>query len=151
MQQVHSLRTESIAVGGLINLVLLCAVAIALLDSKPCVRTVVVPQTLPPARTWFDPFAMYGYASWYGKPFHGRKTADGTVYDMGGYSVAHKTMKLGTFVRITNMRNGLTCIAIVNDRGPYIEGRDWDLSRAVALKIKAVWHGVVPVKVEEIQ
>jgi len=130
-------------------LLLLCVIMFFPQDRTPVTTVGMTP--LPPAKTWFDPFAMYGYASWYGKPFHGRKTADGTVYDMGGYSVAHKTMKLGTFVRITNMRNGLTCIAIVNDRGPYIEGRDWDLSRAVALKIKAVWHGVVPVKVEEIQ
>ena len=70
---------------------------------------------------------------------------------MGGYSVAHKTMKLGTFVRIENTRNGRWCVAIVNDRGPYIEGRDWDVSKAVAKRLKMTWHGVVPVKVKEIK
>jgi rare lipoprotein A len=132
-------------------LLILSVLMFSTVDRRPTSTTVVVTTKLPPAKVWFDPYAMYGYASWYGEPFHGRKTADGTVYDMGGYSVAHKTMKLGTFVRITNMRNGLTCIAIVNDRGPYIEGRDWDLSRAVARRLKAIWKGVVPVKVEVIQ
>lgn len=93
---------------------------------------------------------MYGWASWYGKPFHGRKTASGVIYDMGGYSVAHKAMALGTFVVIQNTRNGRWCVAVVNDRGPYVEGRDWDVSQAVAKRLGMTWHGVVPVKVRVI-
>lgn len=113
--------------------------------------TVTLVETqLPPTRTIVDVDAIYGWASWYGKPFHGRATASGVIYNMGGYSVAHKTMRLGTFVRIENMRNGQWCVAVVNDRGPYIEGRDWDVSRAVAKKLGMLKHGVVPVKVKEI-
>jgi rare lipoprotein A len=150
MQQVHPVQAQIVdGKWAFVALLLLSIVAFATVDRRPV--TVLVPTPLPPAKEWLDPFVMYGWASWYGVPFHGRKTADGTVYDMGGYSVAHKTMKLGTFVRITNLRNGLSCIAIVNDRGPYIEGRDWDLSRAVARRLKAIWKGVVPVKVEVIQ
>jgi len=114
--------------------------------TAPITMVLPAPGALP-----VDLQASYGWASWYGKPFHGRKTADGTVYDMGGYSVAHRTLKLGTFVRITSMRTGLSCIAVVNDRGPYIEGREWDLSRAVAKRIGAIRHGVIPVKAEAVR
>jgi rare lipoprotein A len=115
------------------------------------VRTVVVTQRLPPGLQRINTRATYGWASWYGKPFHGRKTADGTIYDMGGYSVAHKTLALGTFVRIKNTRSGAWCVAIVNDRGPYVEGRDWDVSRAVAKRLGMVKRGVIPVEVEIIR
>jgi len=110
--------------------------------------TVILAQTpLPAPLRAFDLVSQHGWASWYGKPFHGRKTASGVAYDMGGYSVAHKTMKLGTFVVIQNTRNGRWCVAIVNDRGPYVEGRDWDVSAAVAKRLGMTWHGIVPVKV----
>lgn len=109
--------------------------------------TVLGLTPLPAPRPAFDLVSQYGWASWYGKPFHGQKTASGVIYDMGGYSVAHKTMKLGTFVVIQNMRSGRWCVAIVNDRGPYVEGRDWDVSAAVAKRLGMEWHGVVPVKV----
>lgn len=132
-----------------------CLVALALLAAlllfpSPAPTTRLGLTPLPAPRSDFDVVSQYGWASWYGKPFHGRKTASGVAYDMGGYSVAHKTMKLGTFVVIQNTRNGRWCVAIVNDRGPYIEGRDWDVSAAVAKRLGMVWHGVVPVKVRTI-
>jgi rare lipoprotein A (peptidoglycan hydrolase) len=113
--------------------------------------TVVALTPLPAPRTTIDPLAQYGWASWYGKPFHGQKTASGAIYDMGGYSVAHKTMALGAFVRIENMRNGRWCVAVVNDRGPYVEGRDWDVSNAVAKRLGMTRSGVVPVAVKEVR
>jgi rare lipoprotein A (peptidoglycan hydrolase) len=108
---------------------------------------VVVPQLLPAPRQIFDPFSLYGVASWYGKPSHGRKTASGAIYDMGGYSVAHKSLPLGTFVIIQNLENDRWCVAVVNDRGPYIDGRDWDVSAAVAGRLGMTWKGIVPAKV----
>jgi len=110
--------------------------------------TVILAQTpLPAPLRAFDLVSQHGWASWYGKPFDGRKTASGVIYDMGGYSVAHKTIRLGTFVVIQNMRNDRWCVAIVNDRGPYVEGRDWDVSAAVAKRLGMERRGVVPVKV----
>jgi rare lipoprotein A (peptidoglycan hydrolase) len=144
-------RPRDPGIGAVALAVILAVIAINIKSHDHATTTSVVATELTKSTRRVDALAMYGWASWYGVPFHGRKTADGTVYDMGGYSVANRTMKLGTFVRITSMRTGLSCIAIVNDRGPYIEGRDWDLSRAVALRLKAVWHGVIPVKVEEIR
>ena len=118
---------------------------------RPPAPTVTLGLTpLPAPRTDFDWGSLYGWGSFYGRAFHGRKTADGTVYDMGGFSVAHKTMKLGTFVMITNLRTGRRCVAVVNDRGPYIEGRDWDVSMAVAKRLGMTRDGVVPLKIEVI-
>ena len=64
-----------------------------------------------------------GTASWYGIDFHGKKTATGEIYDMFGVSAAHKTLPLGTKVRVTNLENGRELEMTVNDRGPFIEGR----------------------------
>lgn len=68
-------------------------------------------------------------ASWYGGHHHGRKTASGEVYNMNDYTGAHKTLKFGTKLRVKNLRNGKEVIIRINDRGPFIKGRDLDLSR----------------------
>lgn len=134
------------------TLLLLLTIGVALVVPRPapatCVELALTP--LPAPSAGFDWEAWYGWASWYGKPFHGRKTASGTTYDMDGFSVAHKTLPLGTFVVIQNIWNNRWCVAIVNDRGPYVDGRDWDVSAAVAKRLGMVWHGVVPVKVRVI-
>jgi len=90
----------------------------------------------------------YGNASWYGKDFHGRRTANGEVYNMYGISAAHKTLPLGTRVRVTNRNNGRTVTVRINDRGPYVRGRIIDLSYGAAKALGMVDEGVVPVKVE---
>jgi rare lipoprotein A len=129
---------------ALAALALLAAITLVHTDSQSIGR--LVSQPLPAPR-YIDLDSLYGVASWYGKPFHGRRTASGQIYDMGGYSVASRTIPMGTFVLITNLENGRQCIAVVNDRGPYVEGRDWDVSAAVAGRLGMVYHGVVPVKV----
>jgi rare lipoprotein A len=73
-----------------------------------------------------------GLASWYGKPFHGRRTASGEVYDMNAMSAAHKTMPLPSFALVRNPANGREVVVRVNDRGPFKPGRIIDLSRAAA-------------------
>jgi rare lipoprotein A len=90
-------------------------------------------------------------ASWYGPGFHGRKTANGEVYDQMSFTAAHKSLKFGTLLKITNLKNGKSVVVRINDRGPYIHGRDLDLSKAAALELGMVRKGVAKIKVEEIK
>lgn len=90
----------------------------------------------------------YVTASWYGSDFHGRPTSSGERYDMYGQTAAHKTMKFGTQLRVTNPDTGRSTDVIVNDRGPFIRGRDLDLSYGAAKKIGLEEKGVGRVKIE---
>jgi len=87
-------------------------------------------------------------ASWYGDDFHGRRTASGEVYDMHGYTAAHKTFPFGTKLRVTYLRTGRSAIVTVNDRGPFVSGRDLDLSRGAADEIGLLIDGVGEVYIE---
>ena len=91
---------------------------------------------------------LYGLASWYGHPYHGRKTASGEVYDMYQLTAAHKTLPLGTRVEVTNQTNGKQVEVRINDRGPFIEGRVIDLSYAAAKQIEMVGAGVAMVNIK---
>ncbi|MEO8231314.1 MAG: septal ring lytic transglycosylase RlpA family protein [Ignavibacteriota bacterium] len=90
-------------------------------------------------------------ASWYGPGFHGRLTANGEVYDQMSFTAAHKSFKFGTLLKITNLKNNKFVVIRINDRGPYVSGRDLDLSRAAALELGMVKRGVAKIKVEEIK
>ncbi len=81
-------------------------------------------------------------ASWYGKDFHGRPMANGDIYDMHAATIAHKEIPLGTKVELKNTDTGEMVRAVVTDRGPYIEGRDVDLSYGLAQKLSLVEQGV---------
>lgn len=89
--------------------------------------------------------------SWYGKKFHGRTTANGESYDMYAFTAAHKKMKFGTKVRITNINNGKSVEVRINDRGPYIKGRTFDLSKAAFLEIADPDKGVLTVEYEIVE
>ncbi len=89
-----------------------------------------------------------GIASWYGELFHGRRTANGEIYDMEALTAAHPTLPLPSYVRVTNMRNGRSLVLRVNDRGPYARGRLIDLSWAAASLLKMRSSGTAPVRVE---
>lgn len=89
-------------------------------------------------------------ASWYGPRFHGKLTANGEIYDQMAFTAAHKRMKFGTLLRITNPKNNKSVVVRINDRGPYIQGRHLDLSKAAAMEIDMVEKGVANLKVEEI-
>ena len=89
-----------------------------------------------------------GLASWYGRPFHGRRTASGEVFNMYAMSAAHRTLPLPSFARVTNPANGSTVIVRVNDRGPFIKGRIIDLSYTAAVKLGVT--GLAAVQVERI-
>ena len=94
-----------------------------------------------------DGFTQLGKASWYGKKFHGRKTANGERYDMYAVSAAHKTLPLGTWVRVENRDNGRKLDVRLNDRGPFVPGRIIDLSYGAAKKLGVVGPGTAPVKI----
>ena len=94
-------------------------------------------------------FSERGLASWYGKKFHGRRTASGEVYDMYAMTAAHPTLPLPSYARIRNPANGREIIVRVNDRGPFHKGRIVDLSYTAALKLDLL-RGVAPVELERI-
>ena len=91
-----------------------------------------------------------GKASWYGKKFHGHKTSNGEVYNMYGMTAAHKTLRIPSYVKVTNLDNKRSTIVRVNDRGPFHPGRIIDLSYAAATKLGFVGNGVANVEVEAI-
>jgi rare lipoprotein A len=92
-------------------------------------------------------FVQFGKASWYGKKFHGRPTASGERFDMYKKSAAHKTLPLGTHVKITNLSNKRHAILRINDRGPFVKGRVIDLSYAAAKDLGLIGPGVADVKI----
>ena len=89
-----------------------------------------------------------GHASYYGRRFAGRKTANGERFNPRAMTAAHKTLPFGSMVRVTNTRNGRSVIVRINDRGPFIKGRTIDLSRAAAERIGLVKRGVGEVRIE---
>jgi rare lipoprotein A len=91
-----------------------------------------------------------GLASWYGEPHHGQPTASGEIYDMNGLTAAHRTLPLGTRLRVVNLENGRVVRVRVNDRGPYVDGRIVDLSREAARALDMEQRGVAPVRIEVI-
>ncbi|MFK8028618.1 MAG: septal ring lytic transglycosylase RlpA family protein [Gammaproteobacteria bacterium] len=92
-------------------------------------------------------FHEEGLASWYGPKFHGRKTANGETYNMHGISAAHKSLPLGTWVRVTNLDNQRSLDLRINDRGPFVDDRIIDLSFAAAKALDVVGPGTAPVRV----
>src|SRR5580658_2493728 len=93
-------------------------------------------------------YSAVGMASWYGAAFHGRRTANGEVYDMASFSAAHPTLPLPSYARVTNLGNGYSIIVRVNDRGPYHNGRVIDVSSRVAEVLDFKGAGSARVKVE---
>jgi len=89
-------------------------------------------------------------ASWYGPKFHGRMTANGEIYDQMAFTAAHKRLSFGTLLKVTNVKNGRSVIVRINDRGPYIEGRDLDLSKGAAIELGMLRKGVARLKIEEL-
>ena len=99
-------------------------------------------QPIKPIRVW------EGVASWYGHKFQGRKTASGERYDMFAQTVAHPTLPFGTLLRLVDKRTGKAQLVRVNDRGPYVEGRELDLSYAVATRLGVTDRGIGRVRIE---
>lgn len=145
------------------GLLLVAVLALASGCGGPSSRVITTPETadLP---AWQRPYQIdgqnhrpmtdhagysaQGTASWYGKKFHGRKTSNGETYDMYAMTAAHKTLPLGVYVQVTNLRNQRQAVVRVNDRGPFVKGRIIDLSYAAAHKLNMAKAGTAPVRVE---
>jgi rare lipoprotein A len=95
-------------------------------------------------------YFQVGLASWYGSKLHGGQTASGERFDMDGYTAAHRSLPIGTMVRVINLKNGKDVVVRINDRGPFNSRRIIDLSRAAAKAIGLITSGVARVKVEVI-
>lgn len=93
-------------------------------------------------------FRQVGLASWYGPGFHGRTTASGERFDQNDLTAAHRKLPLGTEVKVTNLKNGRSIVVEINDRGPYIDGRVIDVSKAAARRLGIVEEGVAKVRIE---
>lgn len=98
--------------------------------------------------TVFQPYKAQGVASWYGRRYHGQKTASGEIYDMYGMSAAHTILPIPSYVRVTNPENGRSVVVRVNDRGPFKKDRLIDLSYAAAYKLRLTGKGSGQVEVE---
>ena len=109
----------------------------------------VLGQSYTPA-TQLGPYKVRGIASWYGRRYHGQKTATGETYDMYAMSAAHPTLPIPSFARITNTSNGKSVIVRVNDRGPFHSSRLIDLSYTAAYKLGVLNGGTNQVEVESI-
>ncbi|MBI4165177.1 MAG: septal ring lytic transglycosylase RlpA family protein [Acidobacteria bacterium] len=103
-------------------------------DREPVLRLLPVPEP------------TIGLASWYGERFQGKTTANGEIYDMNGLTAAHRDLHMGTWVEITNLRNGRSVTVRINDRGPSIRGRMIDVSKATARALGFVGAGVTTVQ-----
>ncbi len=99
-------------------------------------------EPIRPLRVW------HGVASWYGTPFHGRTTANGETYDMLASTAAHPTLPFGSLVRLKNPKTGRSWVVRINDRGPYVEGREIDLSYAAARRLGMAEQGLARVRLE---
>jgi rare lipoprotein A len=92
--------------------------------------------------------SLQGIASWYGHPHHGRVTASGRRFDMYEFTAAHRTLPMGTRLRVTNLANGRSVNVTITDRGPFVRRRVIDLSFAAARKIGMIGPGTAPVHLE---
>lgn len=115
--------------------------------SKPSKPYTIKGQTYYPVAS-ANGFKEDGVASWYGEDFHGKKTANGEIYDMYAMTAAHKLLPFNTKVRVTNLDNGKTVDVRINDRGPFVKGRIIDLSYTAAQRIAMVGPGTARVKLQ---
>jgi rare lipoprotein A (peptidoglycan hydrolase) len=93
-------------------------------------------------------FVQKGKASWYGPRFHGKTTANGETFNQNHLSAAHRSLPLGTTAEVTNLENGASVEVEINDRGPYVDGRVIDLSRAAARRLGMEKNGIALVRIE---
>jgi len=118
-----------------------------LLTAAACNRRsaqVVLPPPIPAT----PGFTETGVASWYGHPYHGRRTSNGEVYDMDQMTAAHLRLPFGTVVRVENLDNGRTVEVRINDRGPFVKSRILDLSREAARRLEMIGPGTARVRIE---
>ena len=107
-----------------------------------------VPSSVKPARIGET---QTGIASWYGVPYHGRRSANGEIYDMENFTAAHRTLPFDTWIEVTNLVNKKQIDVRITDRGPFVDGRIIDLSLAAARQLDMVASGIVKVRIKVIR
>jgi rare lipoprotein A len=107
-----------------------------------------VPSSVKPARIGET---QTGIASWYGVPYHGRRSANGEIYDMEKFTAAHRTLPFDTWIEVTNLVNKKQIDVRITDRGPFVDGRIIDLSLAAARQLDMVASGIVKVRIKVIR
>ncbi len=122
------------------RLFLAAAILLALLGASACRKR--IKSAKPPKIGAIET----GVASWYGHPYHGRRAANGEIYDMETLTAAHRTLPFGTWVRVENLSNKRTVEVRIQDRGPFINGRIIDLSKAGARNIEMLGPGTAKVR-----
>lgn len=146
------------ALYNLVFMLLLCATLLSGCGSKAPTRKggvaggkpyTVLGKTYYPLKSAHG-FVEEGIASWYGPGFHGKKTANGETYNQYAMTAAHKLLPLGTDVRVTHLDSGRSVIVRVNDRGPFVDDRIIDLSRAAATRLQITGTGTGRVRVQSI-
>ena len=120
------------------------ALVVALLFEQSCAKRTQTRLPAPPRAGE----TQTGIASWYGDPYHGRRAANGEVYDMNAFTAAHRTWPFETMVRVTNLSNQLEVDVRITDRGPFVDGRIIDLSRAAAERIELIGPGTARVRLQ---
>jgi rare lipoprotein A (peptidoglycan hydrolase) len=118
-----------------------------LYTNAPALNSGVLPQVRVPQRATV-PSTEIGVASWYGHPYHGRHAANGEIYNMHKLTAAHRTLPFGTRVRVHNLKNARTVEVRITDRGPFVDGRIIDLSRAAAGVLQMRGAGLALVRLE---
>ena len=93
-------------------------------------------------------YLEWGTASWYGERFHGLETASGEAFDLNQLTAAHRELPFGAQVRVVHLITGASVAVVINDRGPCIDGRDIDLSKAAAQALGMIEEGLAPVVIE---
>ncbi|HEY7141987.1 MAG TPA: septal ring lytic transglycosylase RlpA family protein [Methylomirabilota bacterium] len=136
-------RGEELAALSLLLIVAVCGCAVR---PPPAADATVVTR-----RAAARPRVEVGLASWYGEPHDGRPTASGEIFDMTQLTAAHRTLPLGTRLRVVNLENGRAVRVRVNDRGPYVAGRILDLSRRAADVLDMVEQGITRVRLEIVE
>jgi len=159
---MRTMVKRGVGMGGLIVAMMLSACADTRAPGSSARETASAPNTVGRYKvgkayqikgTWYQPEEDFGYtevgmASWYGRQFHGRRTANGEIYNMNDMTAAHRTLPLPSIVRVTNLDNGRAVKLRVNDRGPFAKGRIIDVSRRAAQKLGFKNKGVTRVRVE---
>jgi rare lipoprotein A (peptidoglycan hydrolase) len=155
-----SLVHKQIAWGCIVGVTLLgCIAGCSLkqepvpLPSVPQAQKEAAPAPAPQAKEEAAPAGkpettQVGTASWYGPGFHGQETASGETFNQHALTAAHRTLPLGTEAKVTNLETGQSVQVTINDRGPYVQGRQLDLSQAAAKQIGLTKQGVAKVKIE---
>nr|MDA8098840.1 septal ring lytic transglycosylase RlpA family protein [Nitrospiraceae bacterium] len=116
--------------------------------APPAVVTAPTVSAAPPTPPAGTIFREAGIASWYGRELDGRTTLTGEIFDRNGLTAAHRTLPLGTVLRVTNLENNRTVTVTVNDRGPFVHGRILELSRGAAGELGFIAQGTAKVAIE---